>query len=92
MYIPNECRQALRLAVDCPVEYRTIEVFPIITGHGVVLDLSEEGCRIRGLPGMVLGLSIELLMKDAEGTQSTMMNNCRVTWVKDEEFGVQFLW
>lgn len=92
MYIPNERRQDLRLAIDCHVEYRTAGTLPMITGHGTVLDLSEGGCRIRGLYSMAQGLSIELLMKCEEGTQSTVMNNCRVAWVKGEEFGVQFLW
>ena len=92
MYLPDERRKEPRLPVDCRVEYRIIGKLPIIAGEGIVSDQSEGGCCIRGSHVVALGNRVDVLIQHEAGGQSTLLSDCRVAWVTDEEFGVQFPW
>lgn len=85
-------RKSPKIVKDDNVTYQTVHEQPVITGQGSLLDISENGCRIGGKHGLRKGLQIQLAVADDAGTPSTILTKCQVAWVKDGEFGVQFLW
>jgi c-di-GMP-binding flagellar brake protein YcgR len=92
VYLPDERRKEPRLQVECHVEYRVVGKLPIIAGEALAVDLSEGGCCIRGAHSVAPGDRVDVHIQDEAEGQSTVLSGCRVAWVKDEEFGVQFLW
>lgn len=85
-------RRSPKVIKDSNVTYQTISEQPVVTGQGALLDISENGCRIGGKHGLRKGLHIQLAVEDDTGQPSTILTKCQVAWVKDNEFGVQFLW
>ncbi len=85
-------RKSPKVFKDNNVTYQTLNERPVITGEGSLLDISEHGCRIGGKHGLRKGLHIQLAVEDDTGQPSTILTKCQVAWVKDSEFGVQFLW
>ena len=74
------------------VIYQTIREQPVITGHGTLVDLSEGGCRVSGQTRLRKGAQIQLALHGEGGQLSTILSNCEVRWVSENEFGVKFLW
>lgn len=85
-------RNSPKIVHEDNVTYQTVHEKPVITGQGSLLDISENGCRIGGKHGLRKGLQIQLAVADDAGKPSTILTKCQVAWVKDGEFGVQFLW
>ncbi len=75
------------------VTYQTMSEYPAITGEGTLLDISEGGCRVGGGPHALReGVRIKMAVQGESGQPLTILTNCNVTWIKEKEFGVQFLW
>jgi PilZ domain len=74
------------------VLYQTIKEQPVVTGHGTLVDLSEGGCRVSGHTLLRKGVQIQLALHGEGGQLSTILSNCEVVWVNENEFGVKFLW
>lgn len=85
-------RKSPKIVKDSNVTYQTINERPVITGQGSLLDISEDGCRVGAKHALKKGLRIQIAVEDDAGQPSTILTNCQVAWVKDGEFGVQFLW
>lgn len=88
----NELRRKAKWVAGHNVTYQTLSEYPAITGEGTLLDISENGCRIGGVHTLRNGISIKIAVQGEPGEALTVLTNCKVTWVKDDEFGVQFLW
>jgi PilZ domain-containing protein len=74
------------------VLYQTIKEQPVITGQGTLVDLSEGGCRVSARSALQKGVQIQLALHGDGGQLSTILSNCEVVWVSENEFGVKFLW
>jgi PilZ domain len=88
----KEPRKAPKLAVDNNVTYQTVGLHPVVTGQGTLLDISENGCRVGGKHALHKGVYLQMAVEGNSGQQATVLTKCQVAWVKDVEFGVQFLW
>ena len=40
----------------------------------------------------VKGINIKMAVQGESGQPLTVLTNCNVAWIRDNEFGVQFLW
>jgi len=85
-------RKEPKLVVDNNITYQTVGVHPVVTGQGTLLDISENGCRVGGKHALHKGLYLQVAVEGDSGQPSTVLSKCQVAWVKNEEFGVQFLW
>lgn len=92
MELRKEPRKAPKQAVDTNVTYQTMNEYPVITGEGALLDISENGCRVGGTHALRKGIRIQMAMRGESGQPVTVLTDCNVAWIKDKEFGVQFLW
>lgn len=85
-------RKAPKILEDNHVTYQTVSEHPVITGQGSLMDISENGCRVRDVHRLKRGLRIRVALPNEQGQPSTILTNCQVAWVQESEFGVQFLW
>lgn len=85
-------RKAPKHSSDSDVTYQTIREQPVITGHGSLVDLSEGGCRVNGHTRLRKGVQIQLALHTEGAILSNILTNCEVVWVRENEFGVKFLW
>jgi hypothetical protein len=85
-------RKAPKLGVDNNVTYQTVGLHPVVTGQGTLLDISENGCRVGGKHALHKSVYLQMAVEGDSGQPATVLSRCRVAWIKDEEFGVQFLW
>jgi len=85
-------RKAPKLAIDNNVTYQTVGLHPVVTGQGTLLDISENGCRVGAKHALHKGVYLQIAVEGGAGQPATVLSKCQVAWVKDEEFGVQFLW
>lgn len=92
MELRKEPRKAPKQAVDTNVTYQTMSEYPVITGEGTLLDISENGCRVGGIHALRKGIRIQMAVRGEPEEPVTVLANCNVAWIKDTEFGIQFLW
>ena len=85
-------RKAPKTSCDNDVTYQTIREQPVITGHGSLVDFSEGGCRVNGQTRLRKGVQIQLALHTEGEILSNILTACEVIWVRDNEFGVRFLW
>ena len=85
-------RRAPKIPNENNVTYQTVGEQPVITGQGSLLDISENGCRVGGSHLLRKGLRIQVALQSEAGQPSTILTNCQVAWVRDNVFGVEFLW
>jgi PilZ domain len=76
-----------RVMVQRRVEYRYAQG----QGEGMLLNLSLQGCRIKGAPPFPCGTRLRLELWLLEQSQSVKVELAAVRWVKDDQFGVSFL-
>jgi PilZ domain len=60
------------------------------TGTGDLLDLSEEGLKIRGTHTVHAGLQVGLQINATDSAISLHIARAHVRWSKGREFGVKF--
>ncbi len=88
----KDLRKAPKILEDNNVTYQTVSEQPVITGQGSLLDISENGCRVGDTHRLRKGLRIQMALPNEAGQPPTILTNCQVAWIKEKEFGVQFLW
>jgi PilZ domain-containing protein len=88
----KDLRKEPKRLIDNNVTYQTVNEYPVITGQGTLLDISEDGCRVGGPHTVRKGLRVQLAVEGEPGQPSTILMNCQVAWIKEKEFGVQFVW
>jgi hypothetical protein len=76
-----------RIMMHRRVEYRHARG----QGEGMLLDLSLQGCRIKGAPPFPTGTRLRLLLWLPDQAQPVKVERAAVRWIKDDEFGVSFL-
>ena len=76
-----------RVMVHQRVEYRYAQG----QGEGMLLNLSLQGCRIKGAPPFPCGTRLRLELWLLEQSQPVKVELAAVRWVKDDQFGVSFL-
>jgi hypothetical protein len=59
-------------------------------GQGTVLRVCEQGCRIAGTMIVAEGMRLKLLMSPPNTVDELCVEEARVLWVKDYEFGLAF--
>jgi PilZ domain-containing protein len=74
------------------VTYQTIHEQPVVSGVGTLLGISEHGCRVGEVHRLKKGQRIQLALPNQTGQPPTIVSNCVLAWVRESEFGVQFLW
>lgn len=60
-------------------------------GEGMLLDLSLQGCRIKGVPSFPCGTRLRLQLWFPDQAQPANVDLAAVRWITGEEFGVRFL-
>jgi hypothetical protein len=60
-------------------------------GDGMLLDLSLQGCRIKGTAPFLCGARLRLQLWLPDQAQPVKVELAAVRWVKDDQFGVSFL-
>jgi hypothetical protein len=60
-------------------------------GDGRVLDLSLQGCRIKGAPPFRCGARLRLQLCFPNLAQPVKIDLAAVRWVQDDQFGISFL-
>lgn len=60
-------------------------------GDGMLMDLSLQGCRIKGTPSFSCGTRLRLQLWLPDQSQPMKIEQAVVRWVGDEQFGVNFL-
>ena len=80
-------RMHARVMVHRRVEYRYAQG----QGEGMLLNLSLQGCRIKGAPPFPCGTRLRLQLWLPEQSQPAKVELAAVRWVKDDQFGVSFL-
>lgn len=88
----KHARKTPKTSGENDVTYQTTREQPVITGHGSLVDLSEGGCRVNGQSRLRKGHQIQLALHTEGEILSNILTNCEVVWVRDNEFGVRFLW
>jgi len=82
----KEQRHHPRSVAIWPVTYWNDELF----GQGTVLNVSHLGCRVAGTMMVVDGMRLKLWISPPGKGESLCVEEGRVQWVKDHEFGVEF--
>ena len=75
-----------RVQVQWRVEYRTASG----RGEGMLMDLSLQGCRIKGAQSFSCGIRVWLQLWLPDQAQPVNAEQAVVRWVKDDQFGVSF--
>jgi hypothetical protein len=60
-------------------------------GDGRLLDLSLQGCRIKGAPPFCVGARLRLQLWLPNLAQPVTVDLAAVRWVQDDQFGISFL-
>ena len=75
-----------RFVAQWPVTYWNDELF----GQGTVLNVSNLGCRMAGTMTVEEGMRLQLWISPPTKEDVLCIEEARVLWVKDHEFGVEF--
>ncbi len=62
-----------------------------VEGDGMVVDMSQAGCRIATLVQVPSGTNLEVHLMLPDDLPPMTIKSCIVRWSRDHEFGVQFL-
>jgi len=58
---------------------------------GTLVDLTLQGCRIKGAPPLPCGTRLRLQLCFPDVAQPVKVDLAAVRWVQDDQFGVSFL-
>ena len=76
-----------RVAAHLPVEYR----YAGGEGHGILLDLALQGCRIKGACPLSCGARLKLQIWLPDQAVPVTIERAVFRWATDDQFGVSFL-
>lgn len=60
-------------------------------GDGLVLDLSENGCKLRNAQAVPLGAFRALYLTIPETSRLILISEIQVIWTANNEYGIEFL-
>lgn len=87
----QEFREVRRASVQCRLTYSGVSSESLIIGEGMVLNLSKDGCGIRGNQPVEKGMKLTLCLHLVGENQPLRINDVRVVWANGEQFGVKSL-
>jgi PilZ domain-containing protein len=74
-----------------PILWPTLYGGDDFIGQGTVLDVSLMGCRLAGTMPPDLGMRLSLCLYPAHRSTEVYIEEARVKWIKDEQFGIEFV-
>jgi c-di-GMP-binding flagellar brake protein YcgR len=83
-------RAAQRVPVQLMVRFAATDSFQRV-GHGVALDLSESGCKLRSTPVLPIGSFWDLYLTVHETSRPVLISEVRVVRGVDNQYGIEFL-
>ena len=83
-------RYAERVPIRHRVIYSGTEGARIVTGEGVLKNLSKTGCKILGTATISLGSPLTLLLYLEDGQAPMPLTDTLVSWVAKDSFSVRF--
>jgi c-di-GMP-binding flagellar brake protein YcgR len=83
-----------RYAERVPIRYRVVysgaEGARIVTGEGILKNLSKTGCRILGAATISLGSRLTLLLYLEDAQAPMRLIDTLVSWVAKDSFSIRF--
>lgn len=83
-------RYAERVPIRYRISYSGEEGARIVTGEGILKDLSKTGCKILGATTSSLGSSLTLLLYLEDGQAPMCLTDVIVSWIARDSFAVRF--
>ena len=83
-------RYAERVPIRYRVAYSGAEGARIVTGEGVLKNLSKTGCKILGIATISLGSRLTLLLYLEDAQAPMQLIDTLVSWVAKDSFSVRF--
>lgn len=83
-------RYAERVPIGYRVNYSGTEGARIVTGEGILKDLSKTGCKILGATTSSLGSSLTLHLYLKDGQAPLCLTGVTVSWISSASFAVRF--
>jgi len=87
MGLQNTLRNRPRFPIQWPTLYGTEDFI----ANGTVLDLSLVGCRLAGTMAPHHGIRLHLWVYPSQRERGIYVEEARVKWVSDEQFGIEFV-
>ncbi|MDO8358138.1 MAG: PilZ domain-containing protein [Nitrospirota bacterium] len=83
-------RYAERVPIGYRISYSGTEGARIVTGEGILKDLSKTGCKILGAPMSSLGSSLTLHLYLEDGQVPLCLTDVSISWIERASFSVRF--
>ncbi len=83
----QDLRQSQRVEVECPCEFSG----SLITGEGVVINLSTKGCAVESNTSVPRGTFLEVRMLMPEHFFPSTVDRAIVLWSTAHKFGMKFI-
>ena len=83
-------RYAERVPIGYRIDYSGTEGARIVTGEGILKDLSKTGCKILGSTASSLGSSLTLRLCLEDGQPPLCLTGVTVSWIDSVSFSVRF--
>ena len=83
-------RYAERAQIRHRITYSGEEGARIVTGEGILKDLSKTGCKILGATTSSLGSSLTLHLYLVDGQTPMCLTDVIVSWIARDSFAVRF--
>jgi hypothetical protein len=83
-------RYAERVLIRYRISYSGEEGARIVTGEGILKDLSKTGCKILGATTSSLGSSLTLRLYLEDGQAPMCLTDVTVSWIARDSFAVRF--
>ena len=79
-------RRHARFSVKWPATYWNDGLF----GQGTIVDISHVGCQMAGTMPVTAGMILKLWVTPPQGDTRLCVEEARVLWSKEYEFGLEF--
>jgi c-di-GMP-binding flagellar brake protein YcgR len=83
-------RYAERVPIGYRISYSGTEGARIVTGEGILKDLSKTGCKILGATMSSLGSSLSLHLYLEDGQAPLCLTDVSISWIERASFSVRF--
>ena len=83
-------RYAERVPIGYRIKYSGEEGARIVTGEGILKDLSKTGCKILGATTSSLGSRLTLLLDLEDGQAPMRLTDVLLSWIDRDSFSVRF--
>ena len=86
-----DLQNAIRNSPRFPIQWPTLYGAANFIANGTVLDLSLMGCRLAGTMPPDQGLRLHLWVYPSQRERGIYVEEARVKWISDEQFGLEFV-